>query len=206
MRLWGSNDLNSHMESNIIINACNALQNGKIDAAKIIIENEYPHRPLMPTSRNYTKYQSTIIFFRDGFIDRYSGSRLIFSPVLQLLSKLMPETFPFHKNWKISECHMAYWQLFPTIDHLVPVARGGKDEVGNRVTTSMLRNSAKSNWLVEELGWTLYPPGRLKEWDGLINWFLEYSEHHPEVLIPSYINLWHKTAKRAIETFHLQKP
>jgi hypothetical protein len=46
----------------------------------------------------------------------------------------------------MSETHIIYWALFPTIDHVVPVAREGPDEDKNWVTTSMLRNAAKSNW------------------------------------------------------------
>jgi hypothetical protein len=187
------------MEDNIISRACIALTEGKFDVARRIIEIEYPHLFFKPSSRNYTEYQSTKIFLRDGFIDMYSGKRLIFPPVLRILSQLMPEIFPFQKNWKMSECHIAYWQLFPTIDHIIPVARGGEDEEKNWVTTSMLRNSAKSNWLLEELGWKLFPPGHIRDWDGLIYWFFEYAQNHPEIVNFSYIFKWHKVAIRAIE-------
>ena len=72
-----------------------------------------------------------------------------------LLSDLYPSLFPFQKNWKMSETHPAYWELMPTLDHVVPVARGGTDSEENWITTSMLRNSAKTNWTVEEFGWYL---------------------------------------------------
>jgi hypothetical protein len=186
------------MKEKIILKACIALAKGELDAAKTIIDTEYPHQILNAESRKYTEYQSTKIFVRDGFIDRYSGGRLVFPPVLRLLSALLPEVFPFQKNWKMSECHIAYYQLFPTIDHIIPIARGGQDEDRNRVTTSMLRNSAKSNWLLEELGWKLYSPGELKNWDGLTYWFLEYAESHSEILNVPYIHRWHNAAKIAI--------
>lgn len=188
------------MQYEIISRACKALAGDEIEVAKTIIEMDYSHRPLMPAGRNYTEYQSTKIFIRDGFIDRYSGKRLVFPPILRLLSKLMPEVFPFQKNWKMTECHIAYWQLFPTVDHIVPVSRGGKNEDGNTVTTSMLKNSAKLNWLLEELGWELYPPGELKEWDGLIHLFIEYVENHQEILNVAYMYKWHKASIRALET------
>jgi hypothetical protein len=60
----------------------------------------------------------------------------------------------------------------------------------------MLRNSAKLNWLLEEMGWELCPPGELKEWDGLIHWFMEYAENHPEILNVPYIYRWYKAAIR----------
>ena len=37
----------------------------------------------------------------------------------------------------------------------------------------MLRNGAKGNWLLEELGWSLHPPGDMESWDGLLGWFVE---------------------------------
>jgi hypothetical protein len=57
---------------------------------------------------------------RDGFCDRYSGDRLIFSGVLRVLSDLFPLEFQWHPNWKIGACHNFYWLLQPTIDHIVP--------------------------------------------------------------------------------------
>ena len=60
------------------------------------------------------------IYLRDGFVDRYIGHRLKFPPVLRLLSMKFPDSFPFHKNWKMSDCHVAYWELMSTIDHIVP--------------------------------------------------------------------------------------
>jgi hypothetical protein len=38
------------------------------------------------------------------------------------------------------------WEMGAIVDHLVPVGRGGADDESNRITTSMARNSAKSNW------------------------------------------------------------
>lgn len=131
---------------------------------------------------------------RDGFIDRYSGERLVFPGTLRLLSQLMPEHFPAHKNWKRAESHIAFWELFPTIDHVVPVARGGADEEANWVSTSMLRNSAKAQWTLDELGWELHEPGSLDEWDGLTGWLLEYTAAHPEVVSSGYLKRWRKAA------------
>ena len=179
--------------------ACSAISNGAIGDAKQIINVKYPFSPLKNAGRNYTDSQKTKIYLRDGFIDRYSGDKLVFPPVLRLMSKLMPEEFPFHKNWKTTECHMAYWKLFPTIDHVIPVSRGGVDEKSNWVCTSQLRNSAKSNWLLEELGWQLHQPGDLDEWDGLINWFVDYVKTNQKTLNDNYLKSWYKAAINAKE-------
>ncbi len=119
--------------------------------------------------------ESTRVFVRDGFLDRYTGERLIFPPVLRVLSIVLPDKFPYHPNWKTVVTHPAFWKVGATIDHVVPVTRGGADDESNWVTTSMARNSAKMNWTLEELGWTLHPPGNFGEWDGLLHWFLEYT-------------------------------
>jgi len=82
--------------------------------------------------------------------------------------------------------HQMFWVLFPTIDHVGPVARGGTGAPTNLVTTSMLRNHAKSNWTLDELGWSLHEPGSLEEWDGLSGWFGDYVARKPGVLRDSY--------------------
>jgi HNH endonuclease len=139
----------------------------------------------------------TSIFIRDGFLDRYSGAKLVFPGALRLLSKLMPEDFPAHPNWKMTESHIVYWELFPTVDHVVPVARGGTDDESNWVTTSMLKNSAKSNWTLNELGWVLLPPGNYTAWDGLLGWFIRYVAKDVRSLDDLYVRRWHKAALRA---------
>ena len=87
-------------------------------------------------------------------------------------------TFPYHKNWKMSECHISYWNLYPTHDHIIPIARGGEDLNENIVTTSMKMNSAKSNFLLEEIGFTLHNKGKLSDWNGMITWYKEYKNKY----------------------------
>jgi hypothetical protein len=110
----------------------------------------------------------TRIFLRDGFIDRYKGDKLVFPPALRLISYYFPDVFPYHKNGKMTEGHIDYWELFPTIDHVVPVARGGQDSPDNWICCSMLTNSIKSNWTLGELGWELLPPGKPEKWSGML--------------------------------------
>ena len=184
--------------SEFIKQACIAVSENTLSKAKNIINSEYPFAPLQNVERKYTDYEKTKIFIRDGFIDRYSGNKLIFPPVLRVLSKLMPEDFPFQKNWKTSECHIAYWQLLPTIDHITPVSRGGVDIESNWVCTSQLNNSAKSNWLIDELGWVLHPPGNFKKWDGMLGWYMDYIKKNTSILEDKYIKSWHSSAKRAL--------
>ena len=182
----------------IIEEACIAIGNGDLSAAKSVIATNYPFSPpsetTRKTNRKYSKREKIKIFMRDGFIDRYSGEKLVFPPVLHLLSNRLPAEFPYHVNWKMSDCHIGYWQLFPTIDHIIPVSRGGADEPANWVCTSQLRNSKKSSLLLEEIGWKLHKPGNPNEWDGLMKWFKVYASENPTVLEDKYILSWHKAA------------
>ena len=175
--------------------ACQKVGDERLDDAKKIITQDYPFKPLVKAKRQYTETQKTKVFRDDGFIDRYSGEKLVYPPVLRILSYIMPTEFPFQKNWKMSECHIAYWELIPTIDHKNPVSRGGKDEYANWVCTSQLRNNIKSNWTLEELGWKLHDPGDIKDWDGMMGWFMDYVSKNKHVLEDdAYIAKWHKDA------------
>ena len=183
--------------SNTIARICEALAIDDIVSASEIATKEYPFEPAIPARRAYTPYQLTRLFIRDGFLDRYSGARLLFPGTLRVLSKLLPVEFPAHKNWKMSETHIAYWELYPTVDHVLPISRGGKDSEKNWVTTSMIRNSAKSNWTLEELGWNLVPPGDRRTWNGMFLWFISYIEDNKSLLGDQFIRRWHGAADRS---------
>jgi hypothetical protein len=184
-------------KSHLIAGICQAVLDGELDRAAMVIRNTYPFTRPTVAGRKYTEFEALRVFIRDGFVDRYSGQQLVFSPVLRLLSRLLPAEFPFHSNWKMDACHIAYWELSPTIDHVVPVARGGPDHDTNWVCTSMLRNSVKANWTIEELGWHLVPPGDVQQWDGLLQWFVTYVAGHQEIAQEPYFRRWHRAALRA---------
>jgi putative addiction module component (TIGR02574 family) len=181
-------------KASIIEAICNAIARGD-DSALTAAVKEYPFVPPTNAGRRYTAIEATRIFVRDGFVDRYSGARLIHPAVLRLLSKFLPREFPFHPNWKMSETHPAYWELVPTVDHIVPVARGGADSEENWATTSMLRNAAKANWTLGELGWTLLPPADFSEWDGLTGWLVSYVKEHGVEGQDRYVLRWYQAAR-----------
>lgn len=178
-------------KADILARACSALSVGDAAAAKSIIETDYPLVIGTAAQRRYTLPEMLRTFYRDGFLDRYSGDRLIHPGALRTLSMLLPREFPAHPNGKMTETHFALWELFPTIDHVDPVARGGLDDASNWVTTSMLRNSAKAHWTLPELGWALHPPGDAQHWDGLSAWFTDYLTAHPDLTSSSaYLRRW----------------
>ena len=94
----------------------------------------------------------------------------------------------------MTEGHVAYWELHPTIDHIHPVARGGTDTNENWVSCSMLTNSIKSNWTLEQLGWRLQSPGDIHSWDGLLGWFVKQVEDDKTILHEPYFKRWYSAA------------
>lgn len=195
------------MDSNagVLFDVCAALRVGDSGSAKATLRERYPFVPIEKIVRRFSIRQSMELFMRDGFIDRYTGNRLINPGVLRLLHVVLGADFPAHPNWKASETHQAFWELFPTVDHLVPVSRGGRDEESNWVTASMQSNQAKAQWSVEDLGWKLHPPGAVGEWDGLSRWLVDYLAANPTVLAKAaephrgYIGRWLRVTKAALE-------
>jgi len=183
--------------ANKLAEVCRAVEQADRDRAVSLLTQDYPFIPLENIGRHYTALECMRVFIRDGFIDRYSGKRLIFPATLRALSLLFPAQFPFHPNWKTDACHFAYYELSPTIDHIVPVSRGGADARDNWVTTSMLTNAAKGNFLVEELGWHILPPGNLEEWDGLTKWFFRQDELANFRTKSSSVRNWAEAARKA---------
>ena len=182
-------------KASVLLEACGSLLVGNAERAGQILDSEYPFERMARKRRSYSRKQATSIFVRDGFIDRYSGKRLVFPASLQLISTLLPDKFPSHPSGKMNETHIAFWELWPTIDHIVPVARGGADEPSNWACTSMLRNSVKSNWSLEELGWDLIEGGCIDERDGLMNWFFEYTRRNDKPLEDPYLEKWWRAAR-----------
>ena len=120
--------------------------------------------------------------------------------------------FPAHPHGKVSETHLAFWELFPTVDHVVAVSRGGRDDESNWVTASMLSNKAKDQWTLDDLGWELHPPGAVAEWDGLSRWLVAYLAENPPMLADAaephrgYIRRWLTATKAALEEVGTTKP
>ena len=184
----------------VIKNICESLLRGDKAGAQNCARKEYPFKPFQTKKGSgYSEFQSMQIFIRDGLIDRYSGDKLLFPGILRLLSNILPEEFPFRKNWKMTETHIVYWELFPTIDHVIPVAHGGNNDKSNLVTTSMQRNLAKLNSTIDELGWKLQPAGQFNKWDGLTGLFLNFAYSDSSILNDPYLKRWHNAAIRALK-------
>ena len=175
------------------------LHNKNFVLAEKMVNEKYPFTPIESSGRNYTVKQMVTQFFNDGFIDRYSGKRLVNPGILRIMSEMLPEAFPYQAHWKTDECHMAYWDLQPTVDHIYPVSLGGKDTSENWATTSMVNNSIKNNFTLEQLGWTLKDKGDIQNWDCLSKIFLEIVEQDKSLLHISRIKSYYTATKEVME-------
>ncbi len=184
-------------EADAVRRACDALARHDRKSAASLLVVQIPFRPIRPSRRSTNPDAALRVFLRDGFLDRYSGEQLVFPGVLRLLSHLFPEVVPYHPNGKAGATHPIYWSLQPTLDHVLPLARGGQDEPANLVTTSMLRNAIKGQWTLEELGWELRAPGALAAWDGLMGWFCDHARGTGDGLGVPAVKRWYLAAVRA---------
>ena len=148
--------------------------------------------------RTYTITQKMEQFITDGFVDRYTGQKLLNPGILKIISFYFPDEFPYHSHWKMTQTHISYWELIPTIDHIYPIAKGGHDDSSNWVTTSMKNNSIKSNYTMDEMHWSLYPKGDIDVWDGLSKSFIKLVECNKDLLNDNYIKNWYKVSKKLL--------
>jgi 5-methylcytosine-specific restriction endonuclease McrA len=122
--------------------------------------------------KNYQKHINAVLL-RDGFIDRYTGDKLVFPGILFLLHFEIPEIFRYNKNWKPEVCHKIFWELYPTVDHIHAQANGGSHELDNLITTLQVINNHKSKKNFEKINWERKDEGVLSNWDGLTTMFFE---------------------------------
>jgi hypothetical protein len=80
---------------------------------------EIPARPIIP------RPLAGAVFLRDHFICRYCGGKTILTSVMELVSDLYPDDFPFHRNWKGGQTHPAIIARSAVVDHVAPVSLGG---------------------------------------------------------------------------------
>ena len=95
------------------------------------------------------------VFEKYHYTCAYCNRKTIDLEVLKVISRTMPDVFPYHKNWKFSESHILYWIYSTSLDHIFPLALGGKNDPSNMVASCYLCNDAKSDITLEDLGWEL---------------------------------------------------
>jgi len=76
-------------------------------------------------------------------------------------------------------------------------SEGGPDDESNVVTTSMVRNAAKGNWLPSELGWPSERTPVRACWDGLLPWFCREYERNERLRRERSLQQWYRAAMNA---------
>jgi hypothetical protein len=85
----------------VIESVCDALQRGDKSTAAQILSDRYPN-PTPPIRKgNVGAGKRLRVFLRDGFLDRYSGTPLVLPGALRAISMVIPEAFPYQRNWKV---------------------------------------------------------------------------------------------------------
>jgi hypothetical protein len=188
-------------KSAIINDICKALSSGDLDAAKGVLQDEYPFVDARNAlERVYTATECTRVFIRDGFIDRYSGTRMVFPGTLRLLSlELGNSIFPFQANGRIEITHPAFWELYPTVDHSDGASHGSHGEMSNLITANVLTVVAKRAARLQSLsGWKMAPAGNFEHWDGTIWWFVNYVARREDLLRNAHLMTWFQAARSCL--------
>lgn len=153
------------------------LLQGQTERAQTAITTQWPRERLSPSRKPIPPAIKVKTFVRDKFQCRYCGCPTIYLGALRLLSHVMPQEFPYHKNWKRGVGHPAYWEISTSCDHLIPVSRGGDTRLENLVTSCYRCHSMKGEWLLEECTLSVREPSSI-QWDGLMSRFIQLMDHH----------------------------
>ena len=186
----------------VIRDVCYAIDEGDLDKAKRILSERYPFVPLKhyysgakpvkevaPTNtsekrtrRSISEAEKLEVYIRDGFTDRYSRQKLVHPQVLEIISYYLPKDFPATYHAPLDRTHIAYYDLWPSLEHIEPFSRGGSETMDNFVTTSWVNNLIKGDYSLDEIGERLLPAGDMAEWDGLYGWFQNHTAKNPDLM------------------------
>ena len=109
------------------------------------------------------------VFARDQYTCRLCGMQTVDVEVMKALSKAFPAEFPYHPRWRQDAVSPVYWTHVTSLEHVVPIARGGAHDASNFATSCYACNDARSDYLLEELGWGLREVTTVA-WIGLRNY------------------------------------
>lgn len=119
------------------------------------------------TKRGSLTYKiKTATFEHDQYTCRFCGTRTIDLEVLKALSRIFPAELPYDSAWKHGRSSLVYWTHSTSLEHVIPIARGGLDRPDNYATTCYACNDARGDLLLVEIGWRKRPASR-EPWDGL---------------------------------------
>lgn len=107
------------------------------------------------------------IYDRDRYQCRYCGAKTVLIPVMRLIAAAYPLEFPYHRHGKAGVTHPAFDFSSASLDHVIPVTRGGDAlDDDNIVTACWVCNRVKGSFPLDVLRWTLRAPAD-DTWRGL---------------------------------------
>lgn len=90
---------------------------------------------------NIPKKIQLAVWRRDHWTCRYCGEPVFFNPLFKLLNKLSPGHGYYHPHGKYDTRHPFLEKRMATADHVIPVTKGGQNNIGNLVTACWDCNS-----------------------------------------------------------------
>ena len=75
------------------------------------------------------------VFCRDYWHCRYCSDSVFFSPILKILESISPGHGYYHPNGKSDGMIPLFANKFASVDHIIPVTRGGENSIENYVTS-----------------------------------------------------------------------
>lgn len=106
------------------------------------------------------------VFIRDRYFCRYCNKSTVALPVMNAIAAIYPMTYRLHPHWKATETDVSFWIDMASLDHIIPLTRGGTNETSNLATSCWRCNELKGGSLLTEIGWTIQRPQAM-DWDGL---------------------------------------
>ena len=123
----------------------------------------------------FSEREQLVIWKRDAWHCRYCLHPVFFAPTLQLLDQLNSGHGYYHPNGKHSSMLPLFAQKWSSVDHIVPVALGGRNDPENLATSCMDCNILKND-NPDEYKPNLIPvEARSHDWDGFALLYLKLS-------------------------------
>jgi 5-methylcytosine-specific restriction endonuclease McrA len=155
---------------------------GQASAARLVLADVSPERVTRPTPPRVSpsppfipqeRRAGTVIgdrarrvFRRDHWTCCYCGRLLIEAHVLALIGQLAGDALPWRSHaMPPAGTHPAIERLYPNVEHVLPLARGGQNDENNLRACCTPCNEWKGDRTLQEAGVELVPAG--EGWDGL---------------------------------------
>ena len=123
-----------------------AFQSGGTAAALEALQPIAYHPEPVTRRRSIPPAREVEVFRRDAWTCRYCGQPTVFLPVMAFLGHLFPDQFPYDPHWRAGVTHPAVSACGASVDHVVPVTRGGTDDLDNLVAACWPCNARKGDF------------------------------------------------------------